>query len=45
MGQAVGDGDDWWGQPFGADGANTEAMVFWGDECCLDCARCSICQG
>lgn len=44
MGQAWGRGDDWWGQPFGDDGANVEAMVFWGDDCCVDCATCPICQ-
>lgn len=44
MGQAWGRGDDWWGQPFGDAGANTEAMVFWGDGCCPDCATCPICQ-
>ena len=45
MGQAVGTGDGWWGQPFGDGGPNTEAMTFWGDECCADCAHCPICQG
>ena len=35
---------DWWGQPFGPGGANTEAMTFWGDECCPDCFRCRRCQ-
>lgn len=44
-GQAWGGGDGWWGQPFGDDGPNTEAMAFWGDECCPDCSRCPICQG
>jgi hypothetical protein len=44
MGQAWGRGDDWWGQPFGGDGPNSEAMVFWGDECCPQCASCPICQ-
>lgn len=45
MGQVWGRGDGWWGQPFGDDGPNTEAMVFWGDGCCPDCAECTICQG
>lgn len=45
MGQAGGHGDGWWGQPFGDDGVNTEAMVFWGDECCPACRQCPICQG
>jgi hypothetical protein len=45
MGQAWGQGDDWWGQPFGDDGPNSEAMVFWGDGCCPDCSQCPICQG
>lgn len=44
MGQAWGHGDDWWGQPFGDDGPNTEAMVFWGDGCCAECEQCPICQ-
>lgn len=44
MGQAWGRGDDWWGQPFGDDGPNTEAMVFWGDGCCADCEQCPICK-
>ena len=44
-GQAWGRGDDWWGQPFGDEGPNTQALVFWGDECCPDCATCSICHG
>lgn len=44
-GQAWGRGDGWWGQPFGDDGPNTEAMVFWGDDCCPDCSRCQTCQG
>lgn len=44
MGQAWGRGDDWWGQPFGGDGPNTQAMVFWGDSCCPDCERCPTCQ-
>lgn len=43
MGQAWG-GDDWHGEPFGADGPNPEAMVFWGDGCCPDCPRCAICR-
>lgn len=45
MGLVGGHGDDWWGQPFGDDGPNTEAMVFWGDECCPACGQCPICQG
>lgn len=45
MGQAGGHGDDWWGQPFGDNGPNTEAMVFWGDGCCPACGQCAICQG
>jgi len=45
MGQAWGHGDDWWGKPCGEHGANSEAMVLWGDECCPDCGQCPICQG
>ena len=44
MGQVSGRGDGWWGQPFGDDGPNPEAMVFWGDGCCPDCAQCPVCQ-
>lgn len=44
MGQAWGQGDAWWGRPFDEEGANTEAMAFWGDDCCPNCADCPICQ-
>ena len=37
-------GDGWWGQPFD-DGINTQAAIFWGDECCAECSWCPICQG
>lgn len=45
MGQAWDHGDDWWGEPVGERASNAEAMVFWGDDCCIDCARCPICRG
>ncbi len=45
MGQAWGRGDSWLGKPFDDDGINTEAAVFWGDDCCPDCWRCPICNG
>lgn len=45
MGQQGGRGDDLWGQPFGDDGPNIQAVVFWGDGCCPDCERCPTCQG
>ena len=32
-------GDGWWGQPFD-DGINTQAAIFWGDECCAECSWC-----
>jgi hypothetical protein len=43
-GQALGQGDGWWGQPFD-DGIDAQSAVFWGDECCPDCSRCPICRG
>lgn len=43
LGQAAGTGDGWWGQPFD-DGVNTQATVFWADECCPACSSCPICQ-
>lgn len=45
MGQEWGRGDGWWGQPFGQDGPNSEAITFWGDKCCPDCGQCQICRG
>lgn len=44
-GQAWGRGDGWLARPFGDEGPNSEAMAFWGDDCCPDCGRCPICQG
>lgn len=44
VGQVRGGGDDWWGQPFDG-GVNAEAAIFWGDECCPNCATCPTCQG
>jgi hypothetical protein len=45
MGQGWGREEGWWGQPFGDNGPDSEAMVFWGDECCPACDTCPICQG
>lgn len=44
LGQLAGFADGWWGEPFSG-GVNTQAAVFWADECCPDCAFCPICQG
>jgi hypothetical protein len=35
LGQSGDRGDGWWGQPFGDDGPNSEAMTFWGTSAAL----------
>lgn len=49
VGLAVGQmgdfGGGWLSAPFGDGGIDTEAAVFWGDECCPDCSACPTCQG
>jgi hypothetical protein len=36
--------EGWWAEPFDGE-ANIDAVVFWGDECCPQCATCPVCQG